>query len=549
MKEIVTLRLDNEVDLMLAHKRAMRLCEMTGMSIIAQTNIATAISEVARGAMEHGRSPELILAIDQEGVKKVLKAIVRDGVDFITKSTEAMAYARKLSHDLEIIKMAPAYRVILKYPLAFGGTYTDMRIKSFVEYFKNEPPLSPYDELKKKNILLHELSEQLRQSEHEYRNLADTLPIMMFSTNEWGVITYGNRWFHEYLGNIPKDLAYVSWQSFIHEKDYSRFCSEFAKILTKKTGAEGQFRFLQAQSGNFLWHIISIVPNKNEKGQLMGWMGFIVNNNEQKMAEQTARYNEQLRQVQKQLYQNQEDLERKIVDLNRSNYELEQFAHIASHDLQEPLRKIFYNADVLEKRYGAALDSGGVRMLNSMVGAAGRMKELIKDLLTYSQLNQQTLSFEKISLNEVLDSVLKDFETTIAAKSATVSIDPLPSISGNFNRIRQLFANLISNALKYVKPDVHPIITVTADTHDDVVSIRVKDNGIGFLPEYKERIFGLFERLHSRNEFPGTGIGLAICKRIVEMHNGSIDAESVPGEYAEFHISLPLNNDLTHEGR
>lgn len=531
------------MDLMLAHKRAMRLCEMTGMSVIVQTTVATAISEVARGAIEHGRQAELILAIDQEIGKKYLKAVVRDSVDFITKSADAMAYARRLNHNLEVIKMPPAYRVILKYALAYGGTFSDQRIRSFIDYFRNEPPLSAYDELKKKNILLHELSEQLRQSEREYKNLAETLPLMMFSTNEWGVIVYANKWLQGFLGEIPKDLTHLSWEPFLHEKDSAGFASEFGSLVSRKTEAQGQFRFFNSRSQQYVWHMMSVVPNRTDKGQFAGFMGFMVNINDQKAAEQTARHNEQLRQVQKQLYQNQEDLERKIVDLNRSNYELEQFAHLASHDLQEPLRKIFFNSDVLQKRYAQQLDAQGARLLNNMESAASRMKELINDLLTYSQLNQQQPTIEVINLNEVIDSVLKDFEPTILTKAAIIHVSVLPSIQGNLTRIRQLFANLISNSLKYVREGVAPVIHITAQINDHRALLKVVDNGIGFPSQYNERIFGLFERLHTRSEFPGTGIGLAICKRIVEMHHGTIMADSVPGEYAAFHIDLPLHSN------
>lgn len=543
MKEIVTVRLDNEMDLMLAHKRAMRLCEMTGMSVIVQTTVATAISEVARGAIEHGRQAELILAIDSESTKKYLKAVVRDSVDFISKSADAMAYARRLSHDLEVIKMPPAYRVILKYALAYGGTFSDQRIRSFIDYFKNEPPLSAYDELKKKNLLLHELSEQLRESEREYKKLAETLPIMMFSTNEWGVIVYANKWLVDFLGEVPKDLTHISWEPFLHEKDSVGFLNDFGLLVSRKTEAQGQFRILNARSRQYVWHMMSVVPNRTDKGQLAGFMGFMVNISDQKVAEQTARHNEQLRQVQKQLYQNQEDLERKIIDLNRSNYELEQFAHLASHDLQEPLRKIFFNSDVLQKRYAHQLDPQGTRLLNNMESAASRMKELINDLLTYSHLNQQQLNTENINLNEVVESVLKDLEPTISTKEATIQVDPLPLMQGNITRIRQLFANLISNSLKYVRDGVAPVIHITATIKDNRTLIKVIDNGIGFAPQYSEKIFGLFERLHTRSEFPGTGIGLAICKRIVEMHHGTIMADSVPGEYAAFHIDLPLQSN------
>lgn len=290
--------------------------------------------------------------------------------------------------------------------------------------------------------------------------------------------------------------------------------------------------------------MISIIPLKNEKDIIVRWIGFIVDIHANKVVEQTLKDNRELKETQRQLFDNQSELQTKIIELNRSNYELEQFAHLASHDLQEPLRKLLYYSDVLKKKYSENIDASGVNMLNNMGLAALRMRELINDLLSYSQLQQQKLEFEDVNLNNVLQEVVKDFDVGIREKNASITIAKLPNIRGNTLRIRQLFANLVSNSLKYSKSDVPPQIEIGVSYIDDKVSIQVKDNGIGFDEEYKERIFDLFERLHTRDKFPGTGIGLSICKKIVELHNGNVTASSRPGEYSIFQVTLPLKQHV-----
>jgi hypothetical protein len=171
------------------------------------------------------------------------------------------------------------------------------------------------------------------------------------------------------------------------------------------------------------------------------------------------------------------------------------------------------------------------------------MKELINDLLSYSQLQQQKLLFESVDLNTIMEDIIREMDLMIKEKNATIEVSNLPNITGNSLRLRQLFTNLISNALKYSKRDVSPEIMVTGRPVDDTVVISVHDNGIGFEEEYSEKIFGLFERLHTRDKFPGTGIGLSICKRIAELHHGSISARSVPNEYSIFEVILPLEQE------
>ena len=543
MKEIVEVKLENEMDLILAHKRAMKLCELTGYSLIVQTSIATAISEIARCAIDHGKNASLVLGIETIAARKYLKAVIRDTMDFSGKCEEAYSYAKRLVDDIELLRGGKEVHIILKQQLNFAGTLTDSKVESFAEYFRKEPPLSPYDELRRKNLLLQDLAEKIKTSENDYRVLTDNLPLMMFSVNNRGMINYANKWLHDFLGTIPKELNSTTWKNFLHPADAAMFVKDLAATLARQVALNAKYRFKEKSSGNFLWHLITVIPLKNEKEIVQRWIGFIVDINAEVQVEQTLKDNYELKQVQKQLFENQEELQRKIIELNRSNYELEQFAHLASHDLQEPLRKLFFYSDVLKKRYAGVIDGQGSTMLQNMTLAAARMKELINDLLSYSQLQQQKLAFENVDLNVVLEDIVREMELVIKEKNASIEIALLPTLNGNPLRLRQLFGNLISNALKYSKKEVTPQIKVTSESTDGLVTVSVRDNGIGFEEEFSQKIFGLFERLHTRDKFPGTGIGLSICKRIAELHHGSISARSVPNEYAVFQVVLPFNQE------
>ncbi|HEU5147065.1 MAG TPA: ATP-binding protein [Chryseosolibacter sp.] len=548
MKEIVQVQLDNEMDLILAHKRTMKLCELTGFSLIVQTSVATAVSEIARCAIEHGKGAHLALGIELTPGKKFLKAVISDPADFSRKCAEACAYAKRLVSDIEVISSPREIQVVMKQQLSFAGTLTDAKLDSFINYFKQEPPLSAYDELRRKNLLLQELSEKLKESENHYRVLTDSLPLMMFSVNSRGMISYANKWLEKFLGVIPKDLNSDSWKSFVHAEDLGRFSKDLKAALQRQATWNGKYRFREKSTGNFLWHLISVNPLRNETEIVYRWIGFIVDVDAEVQIEQTRKDNRELKEIQRQLFNQQAELQQKIVELNRSNYELEQFAHLASHDLQEPLRKLLFYSDVLKNRYHQTIDAPGANMLNNMTLAASRMKELINDLLSYSQLQQQKLAFDRVDLNDVMDEITREVDLTIKEKNAIVEVAHLPTIEGNFLRLRQLFSNLISNALKYSKNDTPPEIKVTCLASDDNVSICVKDNGIGFDDMFSEKIFGLFERLHTRDKIPGTGIGLSICKRIAELHNGTIAARSVPNEYAVFEVTLPLRQQNNEPG-
>lgn len=238
------------------------------------------------------------------------------------------------------------------------------------------------------------------------------------------------------------------------------------------------------------------------------------------------------------------------LQLQRSNESLQQFAYVASHDLQEPLRKITSFGDLLTRRYADSLGPAGSDLIDRMRSAADRMQVLIRDLLVFSRLTIEPPSLQFLDLNAVLAGVLSDLETIIAQKNADLYIDSLPMVQGDALQLRQLFQNLISNALKFVQPGVHPRIQIRSRrvTGKDLPAglvgryevIEIADNGIGFDEQYRDRIFGAFQRLHNRAEYEGTGIGLAIVKRVVELHKGHITAESTPGKGSTFTVYLPV---------
>jgi signal transduction histidine kinase len=238
--------------------------------------------------------------------------------------------------------------------------------------------------------------------------------------------------------------------------------------------------------------------------------------------------------------------------LEASNRELIDFAYVASHDLQEPLRKIEAFGDRLAKKYSAILPDDGKMFIERMQSAAERMRRLINDLLSYSRITTQAKPFQLTDLNEVVAGVVSDLQIRIEENRGKVEIGTLPIIEGDPTQLRQLLQNIIGNALKFRKPDVDPIVKVTAQTVDEhelatpgaAIILTIADNGIGFDNQFKEQIFTIFQRLHTRNEYEGTGIGLATCRKIVERHGGAIFADGKPDEGSVFIITLPLRFNL-----
>lgn len=240
-------------------------------------------------------------------------------------------------------------------------------------------------------------------------------------------------------------------------------------------------------------------------------------------------------------------------ELQRSNRELEEFAFVASHDLQEPLRKIRAFGDRLQQKFSVELGEAGSDYVVRMQAASERMSALIDDLLSFSRVTTKQRPFARVNLNQVMDRVLDDLDYAIEETNADIHIDPLPTIDADGPQMAQVFMNLMTNSLKFHPAGVRPEIRVTNETHlssplpedeREWCRLQFADKGIGFDAHYAERVFSLFQRLHGRDEYSGTGIGLALCRKIIERHGGTITAQSAPGEGAVFTIFLPMTQTV-----
>src|SRR5438552_3617246 len=241
-----------------------------------------------------------------------------------------------------------------------------------------------------------------------------------------------------------------------------------------------------------------------------------------------------------------------IQNLETANTELARFAYVASHDLQEPLRKIQTYGDLLKTKYGPSVSQEGQFYIDRMQKGSERLQKLIKDILTYSRLTDATAFYAKANLNEIISEILGDLEFRIKESGAKITVGELPELYVNPGQMSQVFQNLISNALKFSRKGVPPEISITSEIGNradaggangkQYCNIYIRDNGIGFDETYMEQIFTLFKRLGDSSKYEGTGIGLAICKKIIEQHKGFISARSTPGEGSTFIISLPLTH-------
>ncbi|MEP6806392.1 MAG: ATP-binding protein, partial [Flavobacterium sp.] len=325
--------------------------------------------------------------------------------------------------------------------------------------------------------------------------------------------------------------------SFIHPDDVDHIMDNWSRVKKNRSQFSGETRIKNGSS--YIWYLISIIPNPAEDGTLNNWLIYFVNINDQKTVEETLKNNSELKLIQSEL----ENANSKLVFKNK---ELQQFAYIASHDLQEPLRKIM----IMLSRAGEHLseEQRTQYYFDKMTSAAGRMSSLIADVLNYSRVDNKELKFAKVDLNEVATESLSDLSLVIEEKNAIINIAELPVVSGLNVQLRQLFFNLINNGLKFNSAE--PTVTIasgalsedSADTYSpdgNYHIITIADNGIGMDNEYSGRIFDMFQRLHQRDQYGGNGIGLALCKRIIENHNGIINFTSQPGKGTTFFIYLP----------
>jgi PAS domain S-box-containing protein len=348
---------------------------------------------------------------------------------------------------------------------------------------------------------------------------------------------------YELLGYklVPNGEATLEmWRSRVHPDDLDRVMQAAEQAIRERSIYRTEHRIVRADNDKGVWLASFGRALYDEAGQPVRFIGIIFDITDRKRAEQV-------------LQQAKEDLEIKVQertvelkqlneDLVRSNQELEQFAYVASHDLQEPLRAVTGYTQLLVQDYQDRLDESAHEYTDYIVDGAKRMQQLIQDLLAYSRVGTRDLTFTATDCNAVLKQVLRNLQVTITENNAAIVLSSLPTVTADKSQLTQLFQNLIANAIKF-RRETPPQVQISAESNDREWLFRVKDNGIGMKSRYLDRIFEIFKRLHTRTEFPGTGIGLAICKKIVDRHSGRIWAESEPGVGTTFYFTIPIPND------
>jgi PAS domain S-box-containing protein len=365
-----------------------------------------------------------------------------------------------------------------------------------------------------------------KQAEVQLRHLSDRLTLAVKSGAiaiwDWNVteniLTWDDR-MYELYGITPNQFTnvYDAWANSVHPDDRSFAEAALQQTLAGEKDYDIEFRVIHPD-GTIRFLKAYALMERDEQGELKQMVGINYDITEHKQIEQA--------------------LQQLTLDLQRSNQELEQFAYVASHDLQEPLRAITSYTQLLAKRYQGQLDEKADKYIYYVVDGATRMQQLIQDLLAYSRVGRYELKQQPTDCNAVLQQVQQNLQAAIAESNAVLTIDPLPTIFADTVQVMQLFQNLVGNALKY-RGDAPPTIRVSARQQSKAWVFSVQDNGIGIEPQYAERIFEIFQRLHTRREYEGTGLGLAICKKIVERHHGHLWVESQLGQGALFCFALP----------
>ena len=378
--------------------------------------------------------------------------------------------------------------------------------------------------------------EELLDRDRFLESIIENVPHMIFikDARELRFVRV-NRAGEELLGYRREDL--------LGKNDHDFFPKEQADFFTEKDRAvlrSGELLDIPAEpihtrARGLRWLHTKKIPIRDDRGEPIYLLGISEDITEKKEAEEARRRAE-------------EDLARNAAELARSNQELEQFAYVASHDLQEPLRKIQAFSDLLAVAGGAALGPEGADYLHRIRGAAGRMRTLIQDLLTLSRVTIKGRPFMAVELTEIARDTLADLEVQIQETAAQIAVDDLPRVEADPSQMRQLFQNLLGNAIKFRKEGEPPRVVVSSSRDEGRVVITFADSGIGFDDRHADRIFKPFQRLHASGRYPGTGIGLAICRKIVERHGGTLSVKSAPGAGAAFLVTLPAAAPPTDEG-
>ncbi len=361
--------------------------------------------------------------------------------------------------------------------------------------------------------------EMLYESEQKFRSFFENTVIGKSITGLDGSLQINDA-FAEMLGYTREELLNKNWKEITHPADISVSEHGIKDMLDGKIESVRIDKRYYHKNGNVVWTDVSTTLFRNKKGEAKHFITAILDITDRKNYEKE----------QKQL----------LKKLQQSNRELEQFAYIASHDLQEPLRMVSSFTQLLEQKYGDKLDDKAKMYIQYSVDGAVRMQNLINDLLEFSRVSTRGKEFTDCDTNKVMENVLKSLSSKIKETNAKIKYKKLPVIKADSLQIERLFMNLIGNAIKFCREEI-PTVEIEANESDDNYQFVVKDNGIGIDGKYKEKVFVIFQRLNTREEFQGTGMGLAICKRIVERHNGEIWFEKNEDIGTTFYFNIPSN--------
>lgn len=378
-----------------------------------------------------------------------------------------------------------------------------------------------------------DLIEQLRESEARFRTMADCAPVLLWLAEPDGLCSFFNKVWLDFTGRPMEAEIGNGWAEGVHFEDFERCMHTYLEAFVRHQSFRMEYRLRRAD-GQYRWLLDTGVPRFTPGGKFAGFVGSCIDISE-------------LREAHLTLQRSNEELERRVAErtaeLTRSNEELEQFAYVTSHDLQAPLRTITGFIGLLQKRYKGRLDAEADEFIGFIVDGAHHMRDLIRDVLAYSRA-ARTGSVESapVDSNSVIGEVCNSLKAVISEKKVDLQIGPLPVVRADPVMLSQLFQNLIDNGIKFSKSD-SPQVRVSAERSGTLWQFAISDNGIGIAEKQQHRLFRVFQRLHTQDEYPGTGVGLAICKKMVERHGGRIWLKSAPGEGSTFYFTLPAVPD------
>lgn len=393
------------------------------------------------------------------------------------------------------------------------------------------------------DITEHRQAEKLLEEREAWlRKMADNVPVMIWVAGPDKNFSFLNKSWLAFTGRKLTTETGIGWTEGVHTNDLNLVLSTYHKSFEDKKPFNIEYR-MKRFDGEYRWISNNAVPTYDAEGVFTGYTGSCTEIHDKRLMN---------RELEELVKEHTGELQEANMNLERSNNELGQFAYIASHDLQEPLRKITTFAGKLKERY-TDLPEGGKDYIDKIIKSAERMRTLIDDLLNFSRISRSDLKFCNTDLNKTLKNVLSDFDLLLQEKKAVMRVDKLPVMEAVPLHINQLFHNLIANALKFTADNVIPVIQINCrrlsenelkkyaglDASVSYYEITFKDNGIGFPQEFAEQIFVIFQRLNYKHEFPGTGRGLALCRKIISNHHGHIYAESEEEKGAAFYLILP----------